>query len=301
MAFAFFGDPGAVVFFNLLIGLVLFFPLSTDPQRKIPPERLGVWPLSQGEHQLLRVLTPWLNPITWFLAALALSCKVTLGLWVVVAAVFVIGFAVPLLPWGDRKVLWQSIPQFPGPLNHLIRKNLREMLCSLDFYCALVLSAPALLFRILGLLPREALFPLTLLITIALSTYAQSLFGLDGEGGLTRYRLLPLPGWQILAAKDAAFLLIVLLLTLPLSPLAGLAAALVALAAGHAASVQRYRDQTRWRFTSAGPLGFGIVQMLLMGFAVSATVYSPRMLSPCAALYAVSTWRFGRQFDRQEW
>jgi len=88
-----------------------------------------------------------------------------------------------------------------------------------------MLSAGALIFRVKGQLPAEALFPLTMLVTLALSSYAQSLFGLDGDGGLTRYRLLPVPGWQLLAAKDAAFLLAAMLLCLPLDPLAGLAAA----------------------------------------------------------------------------
>jgi len=65
----------------------------------------------------------------------------------------------------------------------------------------------------------EALVPLTLVVMLTISTCAQSLFGLDGDGGLTRYRLLPIAGWQILAAKDLTFLLMALLLTLPLSPL----------------------------------------------------------------------------------
>ena len=301
IAFAFFGDPGALVLFNLLIGLILFFPLSTDPQRKIPPERLALWPISPRERGLLRILSPWLNPVTWFLAALAVSRRVTLGLWVLIASLFAIAFVIPLFPLADRKGLWRSVPPLPGSLNHLIRKNVREMLCTLDFYCGLLLSVAALLFRILGLLPREALLPLTLLVTIALSTYTQSLFGLDGEGGLTRYRLLPTSGWQILSAKDAAFLMVALVLTLPLAPLAGLAAALTALAVGHAASVDGYRDQTRWRFTSAGPIGFGILQMLLMGFAAGATVYRWWMLAPCVVIYAASTWSSGRKLEQHEW
>jgi hypothetical protein len=50
-----------------------------------------------------------------------------------------------------------------------------------------------------------------------------------------RYRLLPLAGWQTLAAKDAAFLLVGIPLALPLAPLAGLGAALTALALGYEA------------------------------------------------------------------
>jgi hypothetical protein len=45
-----------------------------------------------------------------------------------------------------------------------------------------------------------------------MSTYAQSLFGLElGSGsGMTRYHLLPLGGWEILLAKDIAFLAMLL-------------------------------------------------------------------------------------------
>ena len=49
---------------------------------------------------------------------------------------------------------------------------------------------------------------------------------------MTRYRLLPLRGWQILLAKDVAFLGVLLLLTLPLDARAGLAFGLAALAIG---------------------------------------------------------------------
>jgi hypothetical protein len=76
-------------------------------------------------------------------------------------------------------------------------------------------------FRAAGLLPAQALLPLTILVMLALSTHAQTLFGLEGDAGMTRYQLLPVPPWQILAAKDAPFLLLLLLLTLPLAPGAG--------------------------------------------------------------------------------
>jgi hypothetical protein len=160
----------------------------------------------------------------------------------------------------------------------------------------LLLSVGALIFRLKGKLPQDALFPLTMLVTVTLSSYAQTLFGLDGAGGLTRYRLLPLPGWQILVAKDAAFLLVNLVLCLPLAPLAGLAAALVALSIGHAASVCERREQTRWRFSTGVSFGSGIIQVLAMALLGAATVYaSPLMLAPCIAVYVWSTWWYGRE------
>jgi len=288
-------DRGVFLSLNVLIGLVLFFPLSTDPLRKIPPQRLAMWPISSRERWLLRIASPWLNPMTWLLAILVLRRSVTMGLWALIAGLFAIGFVVPSLPWVQRLGAWRRLPHFPGPLDQLIRKNLREMLSTLDFYCGLLLSAGALIFRAKGTLPRDAFFPLTMLVMLTLSSYAQSLFGLDGDGGLTRYRLLPLPGWQILAAKDAAFLLVCVVLCLPLAPLPGLAAALIALAVGHAASVNQRTKQTRWRFSTGVSFGSGIVQVLIMALLAAATVYvSPFMLAPCIAIYVWSTWWYGR-------
>jgi hypothetical protein len=222
--------------------------------------------------------------------------SVTMGLWALIAGLFAIGFAIPSIPWVRGRGAWRRLPHFPGPLDQLIRKNLREMLSTLDFYCGLLLSAGALIFRLKGMLPHDALFPLTMLVTVTLSSYAQTLFGLDGAGGLTRYRLLPLPGWQILAAKDAAFLLVNLALCLPLAPLAGLAAALVALSIGHPASVRERREQTRWRFSTGVSFGSGIIQVLVMALLAASTVYaSPFMLAPCIAIYIWSTWWYGRE------
>jgi hypothetical protein len=235
-----FKDPGGFVSLNVLMAVVLFFPLSADPLRKVPAMRLAIWPLGRGERGLLRILAVWLNPIAWVLALLVVRKAVTLDLWAVLAVLFAIAFLAPGRA-GSRRSLWRGMPHVPGPLDQLIRKNLREALTTLDFYCALLLSAFALGFRCAGRLPREAFLPMSLAVTLALSTYAASLFGLDGESGMTRYRLLPIPAWQVLAAKDAAFLLIALALTLPLSPVAGLAAGLIGLAYGHYASVTRRR------------------------------------------------------------
>src|SRR5207237_8032242 len=55
-------------FIYLIMGLVLLFPLSTDPLRKIPPSRLALWPLSRREHVVLRLVSPWINPLTWIIA-----------------------------------------------------------------------------------------------------------------------------------------------------------------------------------------------------------------------------------------
>jgi hypothetical protein len=107
--------------------------------------------------------------------------------------------------------LLRHIPQFPGRLGGLVRKNMREILSLLDPYAALLMSIGGGAYRLFGAHPDpEAFAIIGLLVALTMSTYAQSLFGLElGSGsGMTRYRLLPLGGWEILLAKDIAFLAI---------------------------------------------------------------------------------------------
>ncbi|HEV2447766.1 MAG TPA: hypothetical protein VGS58_17665, partial [Candidatus Sulfopaludibacter sp.] len=120
----------AGTFIYLIVGLVLLFPLSTDPLRKIPRSRLELWPLDAHERHLLRALSPWVNPVTWALAGLAIWAargRVSLGLWVLAAAVVAAAFLLSELPGGPAHGLLRRVPQFPGPLNHLVRKNIREI------------------------------------------------------------------------------------------------------------------------------------------------------------------------------
>jgi hypothetical protein len=297
-------SAGAFVY--VIIGLVMLFPMSTDPLRKIPASRLALWPLARRERWLLRAISPWINPITWLLGALALWAvhgTFTKELWALAAGVFATSFLASSLTGRaglqPSHGMWRRVPNFPGPLNQLIRKNVREMVSTLDFYCALLLSLSAIVYRAIGRqVPREAYLAITILIVLALSSYAQCLFGLDGDGGLSRYRLLPLRGWQILAAKDAAFLFVTIPLTCALAPLAGLGAALVALALGNATSVQQPRTQIRWRFSTGASLMLGFGQAILMAMAAW-NIFSGAwwVILLCAAACAVSTWRYGRGLE----
>jgi hypothetical protein len=137
-----------------------------------------------------------------------------------------------------------------------------------------------------------------MLVALALSTYAQGLFSLDGAVGMTRYRLLPLRGWQILLAKDAAYLGILLILVLPLSPLPGLTFGLAALGIGHFPSVLLRLPHRRWRFTG-GRVLLGVAQ-ILMGFALgygedhAGILY----LAAAAAACLCSVAWCGRHWDR---
>jgi hypothetical protein len=300
VAVLFLGKAGTFLF--LIMGLVILFPLSTDPLRKIPASRLALWPLERREYWLLRAVSPWVNPMTWVIAALALWAahgSVTVGLWALAAGLFAAGFAISELPLPSGSALWRRVPHFPGPLDQLMRKNLREMLSTLDFYCALLLSLSMSAYRIAGLaLPAEAFMAMTVLVVVALSSYAQCLFGLDGAGGLSRYRLLPVRGWQILAAKDAAFLLIVVVLVAPLAPLAGIGAALVALAMGRRSSVEDPRPQMRWRFSAGTQPIYGVVEVMVMASAASAIFFtSALVLAPCVLAWLGSLWWYGRRLE----
>jgi hypothetical protein len=295
------GKAGTFVY--LIMGLVLLFPLSTDPLRKIPPSRLALWPLERRERWALRLVSPWLNPLTWGIVALAVwgaGRTLTYGLWATLAGLFAGAFLLSAVPLPKAKGAWRAMPQFPGPLNQLIRKNLREIFTTLDFYTALALSAAVAAYRLFGPpLPPDAFMAMTVLVIGALSGYAQCLFGLDGDGGLSRCRLLPVHGWQLLLAKDAAFLAAAIPLTLPLGIATGLGAALVALAIGHEPSVARPREQTRWRFTTGGALGNSALQMVGIGMTASLiSRTSPWFFFAALLLWALSLWWYGRDVER---
>jgi hypothetical protein len=47
------------------------------------------------ERRLLRILTPWLNPVTWLIMVLAAKRRVSVSLSAVVVGVLLIGFVLP--------------------------------------------------------------------------------------------------------------------------------------------------------------------------------------------------------------
>ena len=115
---------------------------------------------------------------------------------------------------------------------------------------------------------------------------------------MMRYRLMPLRGWRVLLAKDLAFLIVVLVLTAALSPVAGLAGALVALATVRKAAIVENRPQTRWRLQAGTSFGAAITQMVLMvGAASWANIKGPLVLIPCFAAWMISLWRGGLKLE----
>jgi hypothetical protein len=192
------------------------------------------------------------------------------------------------------------VPPVPGVLGGFLRKDIRQLLGTFDFYIACLLAAVGIGYRVFSRAPDPAAVPvLALLVVLALSTYAQCLFGLDGAWGVMRYRLMPLRGWRILLLKDAAWLLVLAVLVAGLSPLTGLTAGFAALAVGHHASVLRPRRQQRWRFTSGILLPVGLVQVIAL-FAAGTAVerVSAWYLAGSIACWALSVALYGYLWDR---
>jgi hypothetical protein len=234
------------------------------------------------------------------MAVWAARGRMTAGLLALAAGLVACGFLISDWTAAGKPMFWRRVPAFPGSIGQLIRKNVREILSTLDFYVALLLSLAGLAYRVAHLnLPVDAFRDLGLLVVLALCTYTQSLFGLDGKGGLARYRLLPVRGWQVLLAKDLAFLTVMLVLLLPLEPLSGMAGAMMALAVGHSASVNDHKEQTRWRFSGGVSLAYGFFQVGAMAAAWGAVGLTSRWyLLPIATIWIFSVIWYGRRWDR---
>jgi hypothetical protein len=118
---------------------------------------------------------------------------------------------------------------------------------------------------------------------------------LDSRCALTRYRLLPIPLWQIVLAKDIAFLTVLAILVAPLNLAAGVTSGLIALAIGQHTSVHRRNPQYRWRFTG-GRMIVGVPQIVLgFGLGLAAQQVSFAFLWIAAAGYCVSLYVTSRR------
>lgn len=294
-----FAFGAAMAFFFVVMALVLIFPLTSDPLRKFPPERLRMLPLTSLERSVLHLLSPWVNPVTWVIVAFAIWAAIDRAPLIALAVLLfpIAGLLFSWLPVGPRRNLWRRLPAFPGPFGQLVRKDIREILCTLDFWFAVLLSLSCLSYRLfVHKLPQDALMVFSILAVLALSTWSQSSFGLDGDDGILRYRLLPVSGWRVLGAKGVAFMLVVTLVALPLSLPTAWAAGLVAFAIGNKHSVVNLRAQRRWRFSSGSNALTSLVQILLTAAAGAATYrVSAWLLVPCLLFFLLATFQFGRR------
>lgn len=300
-------QPPSALFLQVILGLLLFFPLSVDPLRKLPSERLELFPLSHAEMLRLRLLSVFLSPVLWLLVAItlyggsrfrALSGQLLLLALLANVALLVSGRLLSAVP---RLSLLRDIPEFGGRLGGLIRKNIREMLCVLDLYAAGILSVSGGIYRLMAKeVNPDLLHGVTMLVVLALSTYAQRLFALDARGSFLRYRLLPIRGWEILLAKDVAFLILLAILVAPLAPVGGMAAGLAALTIGHHASVTSIVPQARWRFVAGASFTHSFLQTAtLFGAGTTAYRQTAWVLAGCGISCVVSLFYCGWELDRR--
>jgi hypothetical protein len=163
------------------------------------------------------------------------------------------------------------------------------MLTVIDTYVAILVALGGTIFRLVAAKPDPEAFPmLAMLVALALSTYTQCLFALDGRGGLTRYALLPMPWWRVVLAKDACWLAVLLVLVTPLDIAPGMAFGFTVLAVGHYPAMRHRLPLHRWRF-AGGRVFFGVSQMVLgatIGFG--AIHHAAAYLMLAAALYSLS-------------
>jgi hypothetical protein len=286
---------------QILLLVPLLFAMSADALSRIPRERMSLWPLSGMQRFGIGTASLALSPAFWlFSTAIFLMGGLTWGLCFLMLAVGIqvlVWFAFLLLRGQPQKVMgW--VPRFPGQLGGIVQVELRHILTTLDFYAALMLCITGSCYRFFANVPQVEAYPiLALLIGVSLSTYAQRTFALDGAGGRVRYRLLPLRGWQLLAAKDAAYLLVGGLLVLPLGLLPGMTFHFLALAVGRYPALRLGVPQRAWRFMS-GDVRFGVVQILLGVIAgLGCARVSSLFLVAAVGVYAVSVSVGGRWWE----
>jgi hypothetical protein len=298
-------EPKAAEPLLLLLGILVLLPASSDPLAKIPPSRLALWPLRTTQRVSLRFGSLLLSPVLWLTFALLWkTSRVSTALGFVA---FAIGLQVVMsvsAGLARSTPFWNPLrysPQFPGRLGGLIRNNLREMLTLLDFYVALMLSVGGSYYAHFTSNPDpSAPGVISVLIALALSTFAQSVFGLELGRGMTRYHLLPLRGWEILLAKDVAFLALLVALLAPLSIGPGLTFGLAALALGHHSSLYQRIVLKRWRFAGGRLLPVGAAQAVGgFGLGFAETQFGATVLLPVAALWVISIYSYGRCWEKQ--
>ena len=296
-------QPESAQFFFLILALILLFPLSADPMQKIPADRRATWPLRKWEWGAIRLGSLALSPISWA-AALLIGSRTNWSAGVLLLGSAIVLQLLSLLVKSSLKRLPEAnwfywIPAPPGVIGSLMRLQWREMLRTLDPYVALLLVICTELFRLSGKpLESAALRIMSLVVALAISTQTQVLFGIDGSGA-ERYRQLPIRGWQILLAKDLAFLVLLGLLVLPLDLVSGLTAGVVALAIGHHRSVMNVTPQAQWRFTSGVIFPDGVIQSVLL-FAAGNVVREQGLwlAALCVFAWLASLLFYGWQWDR---
>jgi hypothetical protein len=139
--------------FLLLLGVLLLFPISSDPLDKIPAIRLALWPIRLSRRLALRLASLAFSPILW-LTVLLLLLRASVSLPFVfvgfAVAIQLMGLLARTLSWNGERLL--PVPWFPNTIaglpGGLISANLRQMLTVLDPYLALLISVGGAVWRL---------------------------------------------------------------------------------------------------------------------------------------------------------
>lgn len=297
-------QPAGAAVFLFLFGGLIFLLSSEDPIRKIPPERLALWPLTKGQRAVTHIGALALSPVIVLAVVLGIVTRrwrESLGFvaaTILIQAVYLLSSSLHhRRPALDLRLL---LPKLPGSFGGFITLHLRAMFLLLDTYIALVLTVGAQAYVHFAPHPdRSALSVVAMLSGLILSTHSQNLFGLDGADAPTRYRLLALPGWYVLLAKDLAYLLLLFVITVTTNPVIGLTVGLITLAIGHQRSVMEPSRQRRWRFAGG--------QLFLPGFLQIAASFmfgtnlmnnfSPVWIVAALVAWLGSLWYYGRELS----
>jgi uncharacterized protein (TIGR04206 family) len=293
-------QPSSVEFFVVILAGIMIFPLSADAMGRIPFERRSSWPTGKLDWAVARVGSLACNPIVW----LSLWLLIRTG-WRMCAFALACGAGMQAVKRltktlaGDSSESWlRLLPAPPGVFGSIMRLQWRQMLRTLDVYVALALAVCVGLYRASGkILDPAAPQIISLLISLAMSTETQVLLSIDGSAA-ERYRQWPLRGWQVLLAKDLAYLSMLSVLVLPFDFVSGFASGVGVLAVGHHRSVLRRIPQTPWRFTSGLLFPDGVIQIIVL-FGVGVEIKS--MVLPvgciCVVMWLASLWFYGRKWD----
>ncbi len=296
-------QPESAELFAIVLALVMVFPLSADPMERVPQDRWHLWPLSPRERAIVRTISLAFSPIVWiavFLLARGAWRPTALFLAIVLLARLA-AFLLKRYLHGRGRNLSGLIPKLPGATGFLMLLHWREMLATLDPYVAAVLACLTIAYRAWAKSPNPSALQIMSLVTaVAMSTSAQVLLGLDGAGA-ERYRLVPIRGWQILLAKDLAYLVLLMILVAPLDFMSGLFAGMAALVIGHHRSVFQPAAQARWRFTSGALFPDGVLQMVvLFGVGLNVRTLGLKLALPCLACWLASVFLYGWLWDRRK-
>lgn len=287
-ALLFLSQSGA--FLHLLIGLLLLFPLTANPLERIPATRLSLWPISTRERFLLRVASYALSPA---MVATLVGVAATQGSGTAIRF-FGLVAAVTATTAALRGLSFRTPRLIPGQAG-LIGATIRQLASMLDFYLALVLTCVMVAYRFLASnQDATAVFVMTLMIVLAMSSAMQCAFARELPGGWTRYALWPVRGWRVLLAKDLGMLLLLMPMLLLLAPLAGFGAALAALAIGHHRSVTVPHQQPKWRFYAGTIFPHGMFQTVaIFGVGTLIERESIWFLAAAVAAFAASLFFYG--------